>query len=428
MIGALPDVKEIVVVGNTCNSARIVKFLPQFIKRNSSKLRVSLVTQSEKIKGMAGGVMSAKAHCAKSDVLIVSANDVVEEEAFDTVLETAGVVGNYRRGGEEGKSNTPSAIASVVLLGYEVPSYFPGGYLKLGHAKRVDGIVEKPGEGKEPSSFVNIVVHYYRSYDLLYKAMSSAKTTRDDRYEVALDSLISQGMNVVMAHYSGFWQPLKFPWDVLTLDEHLLKRRMDQLALNADYVKKGDALVHSSAQIAPSATIKGEVLIDEGCKVFENAVIQGPAYLGEGSIVGNQALMRNSFTGKKCVVGYATEVARSHFEDDVWTHSNYIGDSVIGSNVSFGAGAITANLRLDEGAIKWQGEKTNRTKLGLVTGDHVRVGVQTCLMPGISIGSNSMVGGGITVGEDIGPDEFVYGKTNLIRKKNKADIKILRRG
>jgi len=92
----------------------------------------------------------------------------------------------------------------------------------------------------------------------------------------------------------------------------------------------------------------------------------------------------------------------------------------MGNDVSFGAGAICANLRLDEKEITSGNENSGRTKLGPILGDHIRVGVNTSLMPGVRIGSNTMITSGLTVAENIEPGSFVSGKTELIVKKNKT--------
>lgn len=406
-------VQEFIIVANKENEIDLRMFGEAFKEEwGEADLQVDYAIQKKKSDGMAGGVMACEEFCDDGPVLIVSSNDAVDIEAYEKVMEMK----------EKGAG---------ALLGYEVSEYFPGGYLKLGHGNQIDGIVEKPGEGKEPSNYVNIVVHLHNNYEELFNALKAVKSEKDDKYEVALDTLIKDGKEYQMVPYNGFWQALKFPWHIFELDKHFLKRRGEELEGDENYDKwgedEGGPLVHTGAQISDKAMVKGNVIIEDGVRVFENAVIQGPAYLEEGSIVGNGALFRGSFSGQNCVVGYSTEIARSHLGDDVWTHSNYIGDSIIGSNVSFGAGAITANLRLDESDIKWQGKSSGINKLGLVTGDHIRVGVQTCLMPGISIGSNSMVGGGITVCEDVDENEFVYGKTELKRKKNKTDVSELLR-
>ncbi|MDP4007771.1 MAG: sugar phosphate nucleotidyltransferase [Candidatus Peregrinibacteria bacterium] len=403
---------DFVIVGNEGNLGKLKEFVGEFKEYfKDSGFSMEVVEQKKVADGMAGGVVACKEYFEDEPCLIVSCNDVVDLEAYESVLEVA-----------NGFVDEQGLALSGALLGYKVEEYFPGGYMKFGHANRVEGIVEKPGAGKQPSDYVNIVVHLHSNYDVLYKALCEVKSLKDDKYEVALDNMIKAGGNFQMVPYEGFWQPLKFPWHITELDKHFFKRRAEEIDGDGNYKVVGEALVHMSAEISDKATIKGDVIIEAGVKVFENAVIQGPAYLEEGCVVGNNALFRESFAGQRCVIGFSTEVARSHLSDDVWTHSNYIGDSIIGSNVSFGAGAITANLRLDEGDISWQGEMSGQNKLGLITGDHVRVGVQTCLMPGISIGKNVMVGSGLTISESIEANEFIYGKTSIHKKKNKTDV------
>ncbi|MBT6068404.1 NTP transferase domain-containing protein [Candidatus Peregrinibacteria bacterium] len=401
-------INEIVIVGNKYNLEHIQEFAEEFKTVWGDELTIDVTEQKKLDEGMAGGVMACKEFFDDGPALIVSSNDVVDEAAYASILSS--------------KDKGTGA-----LLGYKVDEYFPGGYLKLGHGDKIEGIVEKPGEGKEPSDYVNIVVHLHNNYEVLFEALKNVKSEKDDRYEVALDNLINGGEGYEMVPYEGFWQPLKFPWHVFDLDKYFLKKRSEELEGNPDYDCVGEAIIHKSAEISDRAVIKGEVIVEEGVRIFENAVVQGPAYLEEGCVVGNNALFRDSFAGQGCVVGFTTEIARSHLGDNVWTHSNYIGDSVIGSNVSFGAGALTANLRLDEADIKWQGAPSGTNKLGLITGDHIRVGVQTSIMPGLSIGSNSMIGSGLTITEDIADDEFVYGETTLKRKKNKTDVSSLLR-
>ena len=68
------------------------------------------------------------------------------------------------------------------------------------------------------------------------------------------------------------------------------------------------------------------------------------------------------------------------------SHLSYVGDSILGENVNFGAGSIVANLRHDEDVIKsmHNGElvSTGRKKLGVVLSDNVKVGVKTLFYPG----------------------------------------------
>jgi bifunctional UDP-N-acetylglucosamine pyrophosphorylase/glucosamine-1-phosphate N-acetyltransferase len=273
--------------------------------------------------------------------------------------------------------------------------------------------VEKPGAGKEPSKMVNLVLHFHRDSARLVDAIKNARTKDDDRYEVALDCMIKGGARMKAVPYDGFWRSIKFPSHVFKMMNHFF----------ADLrgVKKGKRV-----EIAKSATIKGAVVLADGVKIMENAVISGPAYIGTNTIIATNALVRESEIGENCVIGFGTEVARSHIGSDVWTHTNYIGDSVIGNNCSFGSGTVTGNLRLDEGNVfvNVDGKKidSGTTKLGLVTGQNVRCGINTSFMPGIKIGNNCFIGAGIVVAQDVADNKFVYAKTELITKDNVAKL------
>ena len=91
-----------------------------------------------------------------------------------------------------------------------------------------------------------------------------------------------------------------------------------------------------------------------------------------------------------------------------------------------GSGNVLANLRLDEGKIfsVVSGERLNtkRTKLGAIIGRHVRIGVNTSIMPGVKIGSHSMVGAGLMIDRDIPDGSFVAGGTSMTITKNTRGI------
>ncbi len=390
---ASAGLKDFIVVGGAHN----LKKLQQLARTLKPSFKV--VDQKNLDDGMAGAVLSVEKHVKNEAMMVVSANDVVDSEAYQKVL----------RAGKE-------AGYDAFLIGKKVKEYFPGGYLKVRKNGQITGIVEKPGKGNEPSKMINLVIHYYKSSDMLLKALKAVKSSKDDRYEVALDELMKAGVKIKVVPYEGFWQAVKYPWHVLDLMDYFLARM-------PKYFPHG-RVGGSKADVAKTATIRGDVYLDEGVKVLDNAVIVGPAYIGKNSIIATNAMVRGSNIGKNCVVGFGTEVARSFWGHDVWTHSNYVGDSVLGNDVSFGSGTVTGNLRLDEGNISAmiQGEKVDsgRNKFGLFTGDHVRCGINTSFMPGIKIGNNSFVGAGIIVAQDIPDNSFVYGKTELVIKQNKA--------
>jgi bifunctional UDP-N-acetylglucosamine pyrophosphorylase/glucosamine-1-phosphate N-acetyltransferase len=352
----------------------------------------------QKGSGMAGAVKTGLELIDQDEeLLIMAANDYYDESLFELLQDKR----------ESLSKNNQSAMAAC-----KVSSYFPGGYLKL-NGNKILGIIEKPDADKLPSSYVNMVFHYFHKAGILFEALKSASSDKDDVYEVALDNLIGEGIVFQMIEYTGNWKSIKYPWQVL-----------DVMNLFLSQIKGQN--VSSDAQISDKATIKGDVVIESGAKVFEGAVINGPSYIGKNTIIANGALVRGSMIGNDCVIGYETEVARSYLKSQVWLHKNYVGDSVFESNISLGSGTVTGNLRLDEQKISMEvkGKKvdTGRNKLGAIIGSNVRIGINTSIMPGIRVGSNSFVGPHVLLTKDVPENSFVKSVSSYKITKNKFDI------
>lgn len=365
---------DIIIIGGAHNLEKLTKV--------SETYGAKVVEQKNLEEGMAGAILSVEDLVDDEDLFIVSGNDVVDNSAYQAMKNASG--------------------ADSYLLAYEVSEYFPGGYLKV-DGNKITGIIEKPGLGNEPSNLINLVLHLHKNPKRLFQILKEVSSGKDDRYELALDALMKE-RTFLAVPYNGFWQALKFPQHVLNL--------------NSFFLSKLEKNISADAQISKTAVINGNVVIESGVKIFDHAVIQGPAYIGQNSVVGNNALVRDSSIGKRSVVGFNTEIARSYVGDDTWFHSNYIGDSVIGNNCGFGAGAICANLRLDEKDIA----ETKMNKLGAILGDNIRIGVNTSIMPGIKIGSNTMITSGLIIAQDIESGKYVSGKTELKIDDNKATI------
>jgi len=221
----------------------------------------------------------------------------------------------------------------------------------------------------------------------------------DEQYEQAIQAMIQDGKDVRAVEYDNFFGSYKLPWDLLRLNEHFLSKQ--------------DAYIAPSAQISEHSVIKGDnVYIGENVRVFEHSVIHGPCYIGPGAVIGNNSLIRASTSiGAGSVIGYATEVKYSIIGENCWTHSSYVGDSVIGDGCNLGAGTITANYRFDEGNVQVEvlgkGKMdSGQEKLGAIMADHCKTGSNATLMPGIKIGPHSLVGPGVLLYTDLEPNKI----------------------
>jgi NDP-sugar pyrophosphorylase family protein len=362
-----------VIIGNPENIARIEQ-----ITKKIPGIKVDLAIQKKSV-GIANALKSAEPFLHEQ-LLVINPNDVFASSAYTKIIT------------EAKKASAPSYI-----LGYQVQKYFPGGYLQVSPQNELLQIVEKPNPGEEPSSLVNILIHCHNNPEDLLRYIETAKTTKDDVYECALDNMIKEGHKIKVVLYNDFWAPIKYPWHIFKIMEYFLDNAQPYIA--------------SSARISEKATIEGKVILSDNVKVLENAVIRGPVYIGANSIIGNNALVRDySQIGSNSVIGYSTEVKHSYIGDNCWFHSNYIGDSIVDDNCSLGAGTVLANFRLDEGNIEIKvGDSlvdTGYDKLGAFVGRGCRIGVNASLMPGVRVGPDSFVGPQLCLRQDLGANKI----------------------
>jgi NDP-sugar pyrophosphorylase family protein len=363
-----------VIIGNPQNAARIKQ-----ITKRIPGIEVEFALQ-RKPSGIADALRSA-GELLQGEVLVINPNDVFSRSAYTKVIAAA----------KEGSA--PSHV-----LGYKVQGYFPGGYLQVNSRNELLHIIEKPEPGKEPSNLVNILIHWHSDSGELLNYIDTVKTSRDDVYECALDNMVKAGQKIKVIPYDDFWAPIKYPWHIFRVMEHFLDG--------------AQSYIDPSASISRKTTIEGKVILSDKVRVLENAVIRGPVYVGSNSVIGNNALVRDhSHIGSNSVVGYCTEVKHSYIGDNCWFHSNYIGDSVLDDDCSLGAGAVLANLRLNEQNIQIEvGDTlvdTGCDKLGAIIGRGCRIGVNASLMPGVRVGPGSFVGPQVCLSEDVAAKKMV---------------------
>lgn len=336
------------------------------------KIKGKIVVQ-EKPLGQADAILAAEKEIQDAPLLIINANDFFKPNLFTKLREKI-------------KSNF-----DVLLAGLATDHYLPMGYLVV-EKGRVFKIVEKPGEGKEPSKIVRLVVDFFKEPQVLFQFLRETESQRDDAYEVTMATMMKKGIKFGLVEYKDSWATIKYPWDILKMTSFFLEEKK-----------------------------KKPVVLEREVKIFEGGVIKN-SYLGKNVIVGNNALVRDSIVEEGCVIGFNTEIVRSYIGSDCWFHANYIGDSVLERNISFGSGARTGNLRLDEKEII-----PGRVKLGSIIGKDARVGINASLMPGVMIGAESFVGPGLVLGKNLEEGKFCYLKQKLVIKKNIHQVSLKKR-
>jgi N-acetylglucosamine-1-phosphate uridyltransferase (contains nucleotidyltransferase and I-patch acetyltransferase domains) len=172
------------------------------------------------------------------------------------------------------------------------------------------------------------------------------------------------------------WLDVGRPWELLAANEWLsesLSRRLD-------------------GTVSDDATIEGDVVVEPGATIRSGVTIEGPAYIGEDATVGPNAYIRGATAvGAGANVGHAVEVKNSVLMADATVgHLSYVGDSILGQAVNFGAGTTVANLRHDDEpvvvTVKGDRVSTGRRKFGVVVGDDAKTGINTSLNAGVVLG------------------------------------------
>ena len=171
--------------------------------------------------------------------------------------------------------------------------------------------------------------------------------------------------------------------------------------------------IDADVEIGPDATIEPGCFLRGATRVGEGAVV-GPLTTLVDTVLGSGARALYSYLVAcevldRCLVGPFTYIrprttlregakAGAFVEikaSDVGPgskvpHLSYVGDTEIGESANIGAGSITAN---------WDGFRKHRT----VIGDHVRIGVDTALVPPVHVGDAAYTGAGSVITEDVPP-------------------------
>ncbi|MEA1985316.1 MAG: bifunctional sugar-1-phosphate nucleotidylyltransferase/acetyltransferase [Euryarchaeota archaeon] len=246
----------------------------------------------------------------------------------------------------------------------------------------VTRIIEKPSE--PPTDLANAGIYLFNDpiFDLIRQTEPSSRGELEitDSLQMLIDSNAEVGYEIL----SQDWIDIGRPWDLLNANEVLLRE------IGSD----------RAGTVEPNATLIGDVVVGEGSIIRNGAYIIGPVVIGNNCDIGPNCFIRPSTAiGNDVHVGNAVEVKNSILMDGTKIgHLSYVGDSVIGRRCNFGAGTKVANLRHDGRNIRvtLRGKRTDsgRRKLGVIMGDDIHTGINTCINVGCIMDSGSSTGPG----------------------------------
>ncbi|MEQ9714888.1 MAG: bifunctional sugar-1-phosphate nucleotidylyltransferase/acetyltransferase [Candidatus Asgardarchaeia archaeon] len=297
--------------------------------------------------------------------------------------------------------------ATAIVAGIKVEDVSQFAAIITYDGKKISKIIEKPVKGSMNSNIANAGIYIFN--DQIFDHLKSTSISERGEVELpdAIQRMINDGKTVNLIELKKWWIDIGRPWDILEANKIILKRKSHKID---GFVERG-------------ATLHGPVIIEKGAIIRSGVYIIGPALIMKNADIGPNTFIRPYTTiGENSRIGNACEIKNSVLFDNVHiAHLSYVGDSVIGSNVNFGAGTITANLRLDDKTIKMtiKGQRidTRRRKLGAFIGDNVKTGINAMLMPGVIIGNNSAIGPGVVIYKDVPPNTLVLKKEDIVLKE-----------
>jgi len=249
----------------------------------------------------------------------------------------------------------------------------------------VSGVVEKPAD--PPTDLANAGAYLFPA-----EASEWLDVPASERGEHEITDVLARVVDEydVSAVEMDRWLDVGRPWELLEANEWKLGELDRDIRgdVHEDADLRGSVVVEAGATVDAGVVIDGPALIRSGASVGPNAYIRGATLLCEAVEVGHSVEIKNS------VVGEGTHVA----------HLSYVGDSVLGREVNFGAGTNVANLRHDDRPVRLtvKGERvsTGRRKFGVVVGDRAKTAINTSLNAGVTLASGATTTPGEAVTRD----------------------------
>ncbi len=224
----------------------------------------------------------------------------------------------------------------------------------------VRDIVEKPKEAKSDIISTGIYAFTREIFDFI-----DAELGIPD----AINNMIAQGYVIKAEETDGTWLDIVYPWDILSLNDAVLRQIPASLG----------------GTIEAGASVQGLVSIGKDTVIRSNSYIVGPVVIGE-----------NCDIGPNVYISPATSIG----DNVVISPFSELKNSVVGDDVSIGSSSIIQDSVIDDGCIiegrftACSGEAEVRindeyhlVKVGAMLGVDCTVGSNVVAQPGVIVGN-----------------------------------------
>ncbi|MFN8373209.1 MAG: putative sugar nucleotidyl transferase [Anaerolineae bacterium] len=198
-----------------------------------------------------------------------------------------------------------------------------------------------------------------------------------------------------------------FLWDLIHHNGEILKKDFASLKKSgvegnvdsrAVLYNEDDIFVGKGAQVDALSVLDardGPVYIAEGVKIQPYTYVQGPTFIGAKTYLVGGQIREGTTIGPVCRIGGEVEEAIIQGYTNKY-HAGFLGHSYLGEWVNIGAIGTNSDLKNTYGTIRIDVNDvlvdTGMQKMGIIIGDHAKIGIGTMVMAGtvIGVGSNVM--------------------------------------
>jgi len=185
-----------------------------------------------------------------------------------------------------------------------------------------------------------------------------------------------------------------------------------------------DVHIGVGVTIEPFTIIKKGTVIEDGARISSCVRIEEHCFIGENTFIGHGVVMRpGTLICHDCIVGHLTVFeggSKINYGTLIHAQCHITKGVTIGKNVFIAPMFVGAN---DE-KMCHKRECLDFKPNGFTIGDGARIAIGVNVLPGISIGSNTMLGAGAVVTKDIPDNTIAWGAPAKVRGEVRKDERI----
>jgi len=300
---------------------------------------ITYITQERQL-GTAHALAQAKA-ATKSEFLVLPGDNLIEANAIAQFI----------------------AVKPEAMLVKRVDNPARYGVVTVENGM-VKDIVEKPEEAK--GNLVNTGIYAFTTE--IFNFIEAQLDIPD-----ALNNMLAQGYSITAQEIDGTWLDVVYPWDILSLNDAVLRQIRPNLG----------------GTIETGVSLKGLVSTGKDTVIRSNSYIVGPVVIGDNCDVGPNV----------CILP-ATNIG----DNVVISSFNNVKNSVIGNDVNIGPGCTIQDSIIDSGCIieghftAYSGQadikvdnEYHSVNVGAMLGEGCNLGNNVVAQPGVIVGNHCQV-------------------------------------